>query len=489
MTLHVPAINYLALLPFLLVTAAALKLLMLTALMRRRIATSLATWTAVVAGLAVLGTTLVQWYELDRYGSSVTAAGAIVYDPFGVLMTAGIAVSLILAVLNGHDWQRREGIVGAEYQMLVLLAAGGAILMAQANDLIIVFLGLEILSIALYCLIAFNRRRQASAESAMKYFLLGGFAAAIFIYGVALTYGATGTTNLTNIAYFLGSNHLLHPGLLLAGGGLMLVAFVFKVEAAPFHFWAPDVYEGEPTPLSGAHASIVWAGAFAALVRIMVVALGSQQSTWRPLFFGLIVASIATGALLTIQQSNAKRLLAYASVTQSGFVLLGIWAGTASGVAATTFYVVTYGPVVLATFAIVGLVSGPGDSDHALTRYQGLSRRNPWLAASLAVLLLSQLGVPFTTGFDAKFGVLAATLDAGNVWGAVVAMMGAAVAAFAYLRWTTTLYADVDETLAPLVVPWATRVVVGFGVLTTVVVGVDPGLITSISSHATLLFQ
>ena len=323
----------------------------------------------------------------------------------------------------------------------------------------------------------------------MKYFLLGGFAAAIFIYGVALTYGATGTTNLTNIAYFLGSNHLLHPGLLLAGGGLMLVAFVFKVEAAPFHFWAPDVYEGEPTPLSGAHASIVWAGAFAALVRIMVVALGSQQSTWRPLFFGLIVASIATGALLTIQQSNAKRLLAYASVTQSGFVLLGIWAGTASGVAATTFYVVTYGPVVLATFAIVGLVSGPGDSDHALTRYQGLSRRNPWLAASLAVLLLSQLGVPFTTGFDAKFGVLAATLDAGNVWGAVVAMMGAAVAAFAYLRWTTTLYADVDETLAPLVVPWATRVVVGFGVLTTVVVGVDPGLITSISSHATLLFQ
>jgi NADH-quinone oxidoreductase subunit N len=340
-------------LPFLLVTAAALKLLMLTALMRRRIATSLATWTAVVAGLAVLGTTLVQWYELDRYGSSVTAAGAIVYDPFGVLMTAGIAVSLILAVLNGHDWQRREGIVGAEYQMLVLLAAGGAILMAQANDLIIVFLGLEILSIALYCLIAFNRRRQASAESAMKYFLLGGFAAAIFIYGVALTYGATGTTNLTNIAYFLGSNHLLHPGLLLAGGGLMLVAFVFKVEAAPFHFWAPDVYEGEPTPLSGAHASIVWAGAFAALVRIMVVALGSQQSTWRPLFFGLIVASIATGALLTIQQSNAKRLLAYASVTQSGFVLLGIWAGTASGVAATTFYVVTYGPVVLANFAIV----------------------------------------------------------------------------------------------------------------------------------------
>ena len=490
MTLHAPSISYLALTPFILLMGAALVLLVVTALSHRRPSPALTTAIGLATALGVLVYTVVGWIHVDQHGPLVTAAGAIVMDRFGLALGAGVAVSLMMALTNAHDWQVREGIVGGEYQMLTILAAAGSFLMTQANDLVVVFVGLETLSIALYCLIAFNRRRPKSAEAAMKYFLLGSFAAAIFIYGVALTYGATGSTNLTAIAYFLGTNHLLHPGLLLAGGSLMLIIFCLKGSAAPFHFWVPDVYEGAPTPLTGMHSSLVWAGSFGALVRIVTSALGSETSTWRPIFFALAVMTVATGALFSVLQTNAKRLLAYSAVTQSGFVLLGIWAATPAGVSAVVFYVVTYGPIVLSTFSIVGVVAGAGDSAHALSEYRGLVRRSPWVAVSLTILLLSQLGLPFTTGFDAKFAVLAATVDAGNTLGAVVAMTFAVVAAYAYLRWITSLFAaDDGPTTTPLVVPWGSRVVIVFGVLYTVVVGIDPGLLSVFTSHATLLFQ
>ena len=489
MTLHAPAINYLALLPFLLLTGAALLLLFLTALTRNRLSTRLSSTIAVSAALGGFVSTFFQWYQVDHNGASTTAAHAIVMDGFSIVMAASITSSLTFALLIAHDWQGRERFNGAEYQMLALLATSGSVLMTQANDLVLVFLGLEILSIALYCLIAFNRRRYKSSESSMKYFLLGGFAAAIFIYGAALIYGATGTTNITAISFFLANNHLLHPGLLLAGGGLMMVAFAFKVQAVPFHFWSPDVYEGAPTPVTVFHASIVWGGAFAAMMRVMISGLGTQIDTWRPIFFGLIVLSTLVGAAFAILQGNAKRLLAYSSVSHSGFILLGVWTGTAAGVATSVFYVLTYAPVVLGSFAIVALVGGVGDSNHELEKYRGLARRNPWIGASLSVLLLSQLGVPFTVGFDGKFAVLASTIDAGNVWGAVIAMIAACIAAFAYLRWTTGLYAEENLDVAPLVVPWASRVVIFLAVAYALVFGIDPSLLTSITSHATFLFQ
>jgi len=488
-TLHAPLINYLAILPFLFLTGAALLLLFMTALTRDRLSTRVSSTIAVSAALGGFVATFVQWFEVDHHGATTTAAHAIVMDGFSAVMCASICSSLVFALLIAHDWQGRERFNGAEYQMLALLATSGSVLMTQANDLVLVFLGLEILSIALYCLIAFNRRRYKSSESSMKYFLLGGFAAAIFIYGAALTYGATGTTNVTSIAYFLGTTHLLHPGLLLAGGGLMMVAFAFKVQAVPFHFWSPDVYEGAPTPVTGFHASIVWGGAFAAMIRVMISGLGSQIDTWRPIFFGLIVLSTIVGACFAILQGNAKRLLAYSSVSHSGFILLGVWTGTAVGVSAAAFYVLTYAPVVLGSFAIVALVGGVGDSNHELEKYRGLARRNPWIGFSLSVLLLSQLGVPLTVGFVGKFSVLSATINAGDVYGAIVAIVSACIAAFAYLRWTTGLFADENLDTPPLVVPWASRVVITLSVIYAIVFGIDPGLLTSIASHASLIFQ
>ena len=488
-TLHAPAINYLAILPFLFLTGAALFLLFLTALTKNRLSTKVSSTVAVSAALAGFVATFFQWFEINHHGAITTASHAIAMDGFSAVMTASICSSLVFALLIAHDWQGRERFNGAEYQMLALLATSGSVLMTQANDLVLVFLGLEILSIALYCLIAFNRRRLKSSESSMKYFLLGGFAAAIFIYGAALTYGATGTTNVLGISYFLAANHVLHPGLLFAGGGLMMVAFAFKVQAVPFHFWSPDVYEGAPTPVTGFHASIVWGGAYAAMMRVMIGGLGTQIDTWRPIFFGLIVLSCLVGAAFAILQGNAKRLLAYSSVSHSGFILLGVWTGTAAGLSASAFYVLTYAPVVLGSFAIVALVGGVGDANHELEKYRGLARRNPWIGASLAVLLLSQLGVPLTVGFVGKFSVLSATINAGDVYGAIVAIVSACIAAFAYLRWTTGLFADENLDTPPLVVPWASRVVITLSVIYAIVFGIDPGLLTSIASHASLIFQ
>ena len=225
---------------------------------------------------------------------------------------------------------RREGITGAEFHVLALVSASGAMLMGMANDLIIVFLGLEILSIALYVLTAFNHRRAASGEAALKYFILGGFSSAIFIYGIALTYGATGSTNLTQIADFLSKNVVLTNGLLLAGLALMLVGFAFKVAAVPFHMWTPDVYQGAPSPVTGFMSAVAKAGAFAAMLRVLFTSFGVVSTDWKPIIYGLAVLSLVLGSVLALRQRDVKRMLAYSSINHAGFILLGVEAATAT---------------------------------------------------------------------------------------------------------------------------------------------------------------
>ena len=394
----------------------------------------------------------------------------------------------MLGAFVAHDWSKREAIQGADFHILALASATGAVLMVQANDLIVIFLGLEILSIGLYVLVAFDRHRSTSDEAALKYFLLGGFASAIFIYGVALIYGATGSTNLSSIAYFLSQNVVLRPGLLYAGGGLLLVGFAFKVAAVPFHAWSPDVYEGAPTPVTGYMASIVKIGAFAALLRVLISALGTQLDTWRPILFVLVILTCVVGASLALIQRNVKRLLAYSSINQAGFMLLGVWAGDARGVAATLFYVLTYAPVVIATFAVVTLVGGKGDEHHSIDHYRGLARRQPWLGGALAVLLLTQLGAPLTVGFYAKFIVLAAAIDSGGGALALVALLSAAIAAYFYLRFALTLYDDGYVEEARIHVPGLTGFVIAVGVIVAILFGLWPGPLATWVQHATLLF-
>ncbi len=488
MNLVIPSIHYLAILPVLIFFGAALVLTLATALVKSKVPLWVATATVVATALASIVVNYFQWRNVAHAGASTTIAHAIVLDDFSVVASAVIALSLLMSALVAHDWALRERVAGVEFHILALASSGGALLMTQANDLVVIFLGLEILSIGLYVLVAFDRHRATSAEAALKYFLLGSFASAIFIYGAALVYGATGSANLTSISYFLGSNVLLRPALLYAGGALLLVGFAFKIAAVPFHLWSPDVYEGAPTPVTGFMASIVKVGAFAALVRVLISALGTQLDTWRPILWMLVALTTVVGATLALVQRNAKRMLAYSSINHAGFILLGVWAGTIRGTAATLFYVMTYAPIVVATIAVVTLVGGRGDDHHSVDRYRGLARRQPWLGAAMAVLLLSQLGAPLTTGFYAKFTVLASVVDAGGGALALIALLSAAVAAAFYLRWTLALYADDDLEAQRIAVPRSTGAVIGFGVLVTLVFGVWPGPLATLAQHATVLF-
>ena len=486
MTITTPSVNYLAIAPILVLLGGSLALMMIAALTKSRVSLGVATVTSAAVCAVATIVSVFQWSDVSSHGESTTLAHAVAYDGFGIVATAIIAVTTLLATLSARDWIARARTVGVEFHILLLAAAAGAMMMAQANDLIVVFLGLEILSIGLYVLVAYDRHRSTSSEAALKYLLLGGFGSALLIYGAALTYGGTGTTTLTGIAYFMAHNFILQPGVLVAGVGLMLVGFAFKVAAVPFHTWSPDVYEGAPSPVTGFMASVVKVGAFAGVLRILIGALGTQATAWRPLVAALVILSTFLGAGLALVQSNIKRLLAYSSINHAGFMLLGLWSATPRGVAGTLYYVMTYAPVVVATFTIVSLRGGVNEDLHELGGYRGLARRQPLLGAALAVLLLSQAGAPFTTGFYAKFAVLTAAVDAGGAWIGVAVMVAASIAGYFYIRLVLSLY-DTHDSAEVVTVPRTSAFVIAVGVLSALVFGVWPGPLESLAQHAVLL--
>jgi NADH-quinone oxidoreductase subunit N len=328
-------------------------LLALASLVSRPLRVRVATVaTLAIAGTAV-GISIWQWFDVQDHGPHTYVANAVVMDGFSVLITMLVASAMVVTALVADGYLRREDISGAEFHVLALVSASGAMLMGMANDLIIVFLGLEILSIALYVLTAFNHRRAASGEAALKYFILGGFSSAIFIYGIALTYGATGSTNLTQIADFLSKNAVLTNGLLLAGLALMLVGFAFKVAAVPFHMWTPDVYQGAPSPVTGFMSAVAKAGAFAAMLRVLFTSFGVVSTDWKPIIYGLAVLSLVLGSVLALRQRDVKRMLAYSSINHAGFILLGVEAATTRGVSASLYYLFAYTFMTIGSFAVV----------------------------------------------------------------------------------------------------------------------------------------
>ena len=387
----------------------------MASLVRRPLRVRVSTVATVVISGGALGVALWQWSDVQEHGAHTYVKQAVVMDGFSVLVIMLVAIAMLLSALVADGYLRREGVQGAEFHVLAMVSASGAMLMAMANDLIIIFLGLEILSIALYVLTAFNYRRAASGEAALKYFILGGFSSAIFVYGIALTYGATGSTNLTQIADFLSKNVVLTNGLLLAGLALMLVGFAFKVAAVPFHMWTPDVYQGAPSPVTGFMAAVAKAGAFAAMLRVLFSSFGVVETDWRPIVYGLAVLSLVLGAFVALRQRDVKRMLAYSSINHAGFILLGVAAGTARGASASLYYLFAYMFMTIGSFAIVTVLGREGDADHDLSRYRGLAGRQPVLALAFAVLLLAQAGAPFTTGLWAKLQVVFAAVEAGEV--------------------------------------------------------------------------
>jgi NADH-quinone oxidoreductase subunit N len=440
--LVLPKIAYYSILPELVLLGGAVLMLAGSSILRRPMDANTATTMTLMTGLAALSLALVQWAQVQSDGPHVAIDGAVVQDGFSAFIGVLVCSAVVVAALVGDGWMRREAVVGPELPVLMLASAAGAVIMGQANDLIVIFLGLEIMSIALYVLAAMNARRNESGEAALKYFVLGSFSSAVFLYGIALVYGATGSSNLPQIADYLSRNVLLHNGLLLAGLSLLLVGFLFKVAAVPFHLWTPDVYQGAPSPVTGFMAAIAKAGGFAALLRVFISTFGSLRMDWQPVVWVIAILTLVLGASVALVQRDIKRMLAYSSINHAGFILLGLQAATGKGVEGSLYYLFVYSFMVIGTFAVVTVVGGPGDGAHDLGRYRALAARQPWLAAGLTVLLMAQAGIPFTTGFLAKLEVVEAAVKANSDGLAVVAMVTAVIAAFFYLRVILLMYSS-----------------------------------------------
>jgi NADH-quinone oxidoreductase subunit N len=436
-----PHIDYTALLPELILIGGAIVLLGIGALRVRQLPPSLYSLLTGATGVAALVAGIVLWDKVHGAGHPfVTVAKSLAVDGFSTAFVILAAAIVIVSSLLSNDYLEKEGIYGPEYHALALLSASGAMLMAAANDFIIIFLGLEILSIPLYILAAMDQRRAESGEAGMKYFVLGAFSSAIFVYGIALTYGATGSTNLAQIAAYLANNVSTNDGLLLAGAGLVLVGFLFKVAAVPFHMWTPDVYQGAPTPATGFMASIAKVGGFAALLRVFFSSFHSLSSSWQPVLWVVAVLTLVLGAVLGLVQRDIKRMLAYSSINHAGFILLGLQAVSTEGISASLYYVFVYAFLVLGSFAVVTLVAGRGDREHPIESFRGFGRRQPLIALVFAILLLAQAGAPFTTGFLGKLYVVEAAVRAHSYALAVIAMLTGAIAAAFYLRVVFLMY-------------------------------------------------
>jgi NADH-quinone oxidoreductase subunit N len=440
------AIDYPAIAPLLVLGGGVLVVLLLAAVLPKRNYPGLWAGITMLAGLGTVIDGIVQWADVpSTFGALwMTMGDQIFYDHLGAFFVILFGAATVLGAGISDGYLTRENLDGPEAYVLMMACSLGAVVMADAADFISLFLGLEILSISLYTMSAYHRRRAASGEASLKYFILGSFASAIFIYGVALLYGAIGSTQYLSVVSYLVQVVPVHNGVLLAGMGLVIVGLAFKVAAVPFHFWSPDVYQGAPTPFVGYMAVVAKAAGFAALVRVLMLALPTEAPDWRPIIWVLATASVLVGSVLALTQVDLKRMFAYSSISQAGYVLIGLQAASVQGVTAVCFYLFTYMFLVIGTFAIVGLIQGRGEVRNDLSAVRGLAARNPWLAACMLVLLLGQAGVPLTSGFLGKWVVIAAVVQKGQYALALIGMLGAAIAAFFYLRLAFFMYMSPD---------------------------------------------
>jgi NADH-quinone oxidoreductase subunit N len=436
--MHTPTVtDWTAISPALVLAVWAMALLLIGLVVPRRMRSQS------VAALALLGLAVAFGAVVGRWDEPVTGfGGAVVLDNLACFLTGVFILAGALTILISYHYLSDRQIDRYEYYALLLFSISGMALMAGANDFIILFIALELLSIPLYILAGFARPDEKSEESALKYFLLGAFASAFLIYGIALMYGGTGTTMLTGVVEGAVGGDL---SLTLAGAGLVLVGLAFKVAAVPFHMWTPDVYEGAPTPVAGFMSVGAKAAGFAALVRIFLVTLPSLSDDWAPAIATLAALTIILGNVVAISQKNIKRMLAYSSIAHAGYILMGLAASNQRGMAGVLFYLLAYAFTNLGAFTVLAAMAGPEGEDLSFSPYSGLSKRKPWMAAAMALFMLSLTGIPPTGGFVAKYFLFWATVEADLVWLAALGVLTSVVSAFFYLRVVVAMYFDAPE--------------------------------------------
>lgn len=433
-------------------------------------------WLA-LAGVVVTGVVCaLQWA-----GPVETFQNMAVNDPFALSLRLIVLVATGLAILISAGYIQTVNRQTGEYYTLLLLCAAGMMAMGSATDLIVVFLALEVFSLGLYILTGLHRRNPRSSEAAMKYFLLGAFASAFFAYGAALVYGAAGSTQYSVIAQAIADGQadmsLLYPGI-----ALLLVGFGFKVSLAPFHMWTPDVYQGAPTPVTAFMSVGTKAAAFAALIRVFLVALPATQASWGWVLAILAIITMTLGNLAALRQTSLKRMLAYSSIAHAGYVLVGLAAGNPAGANAALFYLFTYAFMNIGAFAVIMILERADENDALQQRAAGLAQRWPMLALVMAIFMLSLSGVPPLAGFFGKLLVFKAAVDGGWAWLAVIGMLNSAIGAYYYLRVTVAMYFDqpTAETLTERRSWGALNLGIGLAAVFTVAIGLYPGLWTGL---------
>ncbi len=479
-----PDINWIAILPELVLALGAVGVLLVDVQWKpaTRVLGAIAAFTLVFA----IAFTFLQWaqardaLEFGAPGELVAFSGMVLMDGFAVFGRFVLLVMAGLGLLAG--WRLFESLNrrGAEAIALVLLATTGFSIMVASNNLVMMFLGLEIGSISLYVLAGLTREKAKADEAAMKYFLLGSFASAIFVYGVALLYAGTGQLEILAIRQFFTDFIVTRPAVILIGLALIIVGLGFKVSAAPFHSWAPDVYQGAPAGVVGYMAAMAKIAGFLAIARILLTGVPQLDNSWLPVIAGLSALSMLVGSIVALVQSDIRRMLAYSGVAHAGFIMTGIVGGATTGM---LFYVAAYALQLIGAFAVVAVVSGAGSSESSISEYRGLARRSPALATAFAVLLLGMAGLPLTSGFIAKFGVFTEAWANGYGWLVIVAVLASVIAFAFYLRVIVAMYMDETEEERILVSPPA-RWVLAIAVVGTILAGVLPAPLIDLAANA-----
>ena len=440
--------------------------------------------------LSLLAIAVTAAVAIDGFGSgtsSYTFNQMFVNDPMAQLLKLFACVATFVTLIYARQYTMARGMLGGtlsgEFYVLALMTLLGQMIMISGNSFLIIYLGLELMSLSLYALVALRRDHPVSTEAAMKYFVLGAMASGFLLYGMSMLYGATGSLNLTQVAA-AASSGTVNKMVLVLGLVFIVAGLAFKLGAAPFHMWAPDVYQGAPTSVTLLLGAAPKLAAFAICMRLLVEGLGAMAADWQQMLIVMAVASMAVGNITALAQTNIKRMLAYSTISQMGFMLLGLLSGVfegsttaaaANAYSASMFYAVTYVLTTLGSFAVIMLLSRSGFEADTLDDFKGLNQRSPWFAAVMMVLLLSLAGVPPMVGFFAKLTVLEAALAAGHLWLVIVAVLLSLIGAYYYLRIVKLMYFDAPTDTAPIVANRGMQITLSLNGIAVVLLGVLPG--------------